>query len=151
VRAVLDRWFQIDADVDNDGLADIGISPRTAGSVEPEQTPASDRERVSVRFEVQRRAFAPERDETADAEFVVTEGHIFVNFFVYSLEGDRVKFLNANVPDLEMGAAGVAVSWDGRDEKGDIVRGGTYIVVADWGYSRGEHAGRAKTAVVVAR
>jgi hypothetical protein len=150
-RAVLDRWFQIDADTDNDGFADIGIAPRTAGSVQPGTTPASDRERASARFEVQRRAFAPDRGETADVSLVVDEGHVFVNFFVYSLEGERMKFLNANVPDLEMGAGEVPVSWDGTDERGQFVRGGTYIIVADWGYNRGEHAGRAKTAVVVAR
>jgi hypothetical protein len=63
-----------------------------------------------------------------------------------------VRFLNARVPDVELGSgSAVAVSWDGRDERGDIVRGGSYILVANWGYSRGEHAGRAKTAVVVAR
>jgi hypothetical protein len=150
-RAVLDRWFQIDADVDNDGLADIGISPHTVGSVQPGTTPASAREQASARFEVRKRAFAPDRGETADVSFVVDEGHVFVNFFVYSLEGERIKFLNANIPDLEMGAGEVPVLWDGRDEHGDIVRGGTYIIVADWGYNRGEHAGRAKTAVVVAR
>lgn len=152
-RAVLDRWFQIDPDVDNDGLADIGISPHTAGSVLPDAAPTSDGKEASVHFEkVSKRAFAPDRGESAETAFVVDDGHVFVNFFVYSLEGERVRFLNARVPDVELGSgSAVAVSWDGRDERGDIVRGGSYILVANWGYSRGEHAGRAKTAVVVAR
>jgi hypothetical protein len=100
---------------------------------------------------VSKRAFAPDRGETPEVSFVVDEGHIYVNFFVYSLEGDRVKYLNATLPDLEMNAGEVPVAWDGRDEHGEIVRGGTYVIVADWGYNRGAHDGRTKTAVVVAR
>jgi len=151
-RVVLDRWFQFEADVDGDGLADIGIPPRTSWSlIRPANQPAASRSEVSARLSVSKRAFAPDRGETPEVSFVVDEGHIYVNFFVYSLEGDRVKYLNATLPDLEMNAGEVPVAWDGRDEHGEIVRGGTYVIVADWGYNRGAHDGRTKTAVVVAR
>lgn len=149
-RAVLDRWFQIDADTDDDGLADIGISPRTAGSVQPDFAPAGARADVSARFRVQARAFAPDRGETPGIAFAADTGEqIFVTFTVYSLEGERVKVLAGDL--LVGGGSEVLVPWDGTDERGQIVRGGTYIIVADWGHNHGEHEGRTKTAVVVAR
>jgi hypothetical protein len=151
-RAVLDRWFSIDADVNNDGIADDGISPRAAGGVEPDAVSQDIRSDVSVRLDVLKRAFAPDRGEQQEVVFEVEGGAVYVNFYVYSLEGQRVRFLNEALPDLWMGvSSAVPVPWGGRDEHGDIVRGGTYIIVADWGYNRGEHSGRAKSAVVVVR
>jgi hypothetical protein len=149
-RAVLDRWFQIDADVDGDGLADIGISPRTAGSVKPAATPAGVHDGADVTLDITggRRAFAPDRGEPAEMLLRVHGTNpLFATITVYSLEGERVRVLLAD----QSVAGDVGVLWDGTDAHGEIVRGGTYIVVADWGYNRGEHAGRAKTAVVVAR
>lgn len=152
-RAVLDRWFQIDADIDHDGLADIGISPRTAGSVEPRRLWADERSDYTVGVDVAPRAFAPDRGESANMR-VWVNGNIraqplHISVTVYSLEGERVRVL---ADDLGAGGGSILpVSWNGTDEHGDIVRGGAYVVVADWGYNRGEHVGRAKTAVVVAR
>lgn len=149
---VLDRWFEIDADVDDNGAADYGVSPRTAGHVERDPLSTLARTEASVRFDVYRRAFAPDRGEHPEISFEVESGSIYVNFFVYSLEGDRLKWLNQDFPDHQIsGGLSVPVPWDGTDASGTIVRGGTYIFVADWGYQRGEHAGRAKAAVVVVR
>jgi hypothetical protein len=148
-RAVLDRWFEIDADTDHDGLADLGITPRTAGSVQAHAAPVNERAPVAPWFTVVRRAFAPDRGEIPSITFRLDEGTIYADFFVYSLEGERVRTLASGVEVHGGDVKGVL--WDGRNETGDIVRGGTYIILADWGYSRGEHAGRTKTAVVVAR
>jgi hypothetical protein len=152
-RAVLDRWFQIDADIDDDGLADIGISPRTAGRVQTYGLGASKRSDYTVGIEVAPRAFAPDRSEPASINVWVNgnipQQPLHISVTIYSLEGERVKVL---ADDLGAGGGSILpVSWNGTDEHGDIVRGGTYIIVADWGYNRGEHVGRAKTAVVVAR
>ncbi|HKW15828.1 MAG TPA: hypothetical protein VJS69_15190, partial [Candidatus Krumholzibacteria bacterium] len=144
VRAVLDRWFEINADVDHDGLPDIGISPRTTGSVLPPVSSLPRRDEAVVHFRVPTRAFAPDRAEWQNVVFVADGARVFVNFYAYSLEGERIRWLNRDMPDLQMpGGSEVAVPWDGTDEHGAIVRGGTYIIVADWGYNRGEHAGRA--------
>jgi hypothetical protein len=149
-RAVLDRWFEINADLDHDGQADIGISPRSAGSVRPDFAPSGARAEVSARFDVRSRAFAPDRGEFPDIGFTAdTSAPIYVSFSVYTLEGERVKVLAENV--LMSGGSEVPVPWDGTGSNGVIVRGGTYVIVADWGNDRGEHEGRAKTAVVVAR
>jgi len=151
-RAVLDRWFQIDADVDNDGLADIGISPRTAGSVEYSSTPARARTDADATVNASLRAFAPDRNESTTLSFSMEDGSassVYVELAVYSMEGERIRRLapysfNASTSSVEF-------IWDGRDDSNRIVRGGTYVVVADWGNQAGAHDGRAKTAVVVAR
>ena len=150
VRAVLDRCFEISADANHDGIPDAGVAPRTAGRVQPSTT-TSARDGADARFVVGKRAFAPDRGESPAVDFEVNGAGVYVNFFVYSLDGQRVKWLNRNDPDLQIAGGSVPVAWDGTNESGAIVRGGTYIVVADWGYNRGEHAGRTRTAVVVAR
>jgi len=155
-RAVLDRWFQVDADKDHDGLADIGIAPRTAGSVLPVTTPPGTRADDPVGLHVSTRAFAPDRGETVHLEWSVRSATpVLMTMTVYSLEGERVRTLFAQRAVSSGGEPSVAVtgsdSWDGRDDAGHVVRGGAYVVVVDWGYNRGEHAGRLKTAVVVAR
>lgn len=151
-RAVLNRWFEIDADTDDNGVADPGIAPRSAGRVEPDDTTSVHGRNASVRFNVHKRVFAPDRGEQSLLDFVVDRGPVYVNLYVYSLEGERIKVLNEFFPDarLDTDSAWWA-AWSGDDENGDIVPGGTYIVVADWGYSRGEHSGRTKCAVVVVR
>jgi hypothetical protein len=145
-RAVLHHYFRIDADVDNDGLADIGISPRTAGSVQPGTTPEQPSDGVDATLSARPRAFAPDRGETTTISFSVSAGdpgQVPASYRVYSLDGERVRTLtpyafNQNTRSLEL-------VWDGRDDAGAIMRGGTYLVVAQW------PDGRAKTAVVVAR
>jgi len=148
VRTVLDRWFEIEADIDHDGLADIGIAPRSAGRVEPDTTPATVSGDAQLGLNVSARAIAPERGESTVIDIhAAPVAPVFVTLTVYSLEGRRVRALLTD----ERVEGDTSATWDGRDDRGGLVRGGTYVVVADWGGNRGEHAGRAKTAVVVAR
>jgi hypothetical protein len=146
VRAVLDRWFQIDADVDNDGLADIGISPRTAGSVQPGTAPVREGSGVEGTLTASPRAFAPDRGESTTISFSVSSGQpgqVPAAYSVYSLDGDRVRTLTPI--SYNQSTRSIELVWDGRSDAGSVVRGGAYVVVAQW------PEGRAKTAVVVAR
>jgi hypothetical protein len=151
-RAVLDRHLVFSADSDGDGVPDDSVSTRDVAAVQGGTTPASSSNDAEVRLDVVKRAFAPDRGEYAELGFEVESGAVFVNLYVYSLEGERVRFVNEQFPDVHVTAGSmVSVLWGGMDDNGAIVAGGTYIVVADWGYSRGEHSGRAKAAVVVVR
>jgi hypothetical protein len=144
-RAVLHRWFQIDADVDNDGLTDIGIAPRTAGSVKPGTGSVLAAE-LDGTLTASPRAFAPDRDESTTISFSVSTGNpgqVPAVFGVYSLDGERVRVLQPY--SFNSSTSSEELVWDGRDDSGQIVRGGAYVVVAQW------PEGRAKTAVVVAR
>jgi hypothetical protein len=145
-RAVLHRWFQIDADVDGDGLADIGIAPRTAGSVKPGTIPPLAVSDLDGTLTANPRAFAPDRGESTTISFSVSTGNpgrVPAAYGVYSLDGERVRVLHPY--SFNVSTRSEELVWDGRDDGGQIVRGGAYVVVATW------PEGRAKTAVVVAR
>jgi hypothetical protein len=151
-RAVLDRMLIIDADTDDDNLADIGISPRTSAVVNG-SAPAVARGEAKVTLSASPRTFAPERGETTNLRLDVEgvgNGQIYLTFTIYSMEGNRVRHVNDG-STFKFADGSLLLAWDGRDDENRVVRGGTYLVVADWGYNQGEHAGRAKTAVVVAR
>ena len=151
-RAVLDRWFQIDADIDDDGLADIGISPRTAGSVMRLSTPPHARTDAGAKVSASPRAFAPDRSESTTLTFS-SSTPVYIELAIYSMEGERIRRLTPS----SINSGSVEFIWDGRDESNHVVRGGTYVVVADYrlavprGSQAGAGDGRAKTAVVVAR
>jgi hypothetical protein len=151
-RAVLDRHLVFNADANRDGVPDDSVSTRALATVHGGTTPSSSGNDAEVRFDVVKRAFAPDRGEYSDVGFEVESGVVFVNFHVYSLEGERIRFVNEQYPDIRItGGSMVPVLWDGADDNGTIVPGGTYIVVADWGHSPGQHLGREKAAVVVVR
>jgi hypothetical protein len=149
-RAIIDRLLVLDADTDHDGLADIGIAPRTAVSMQA-TSPSVPRSDASVTVSASPRAFAPERGETTSLRVDVSgvgSGQIYLTMTVFSMEGNRVRHLNDS---FKFSDGSLLLDWDGRDDENGIVHGGSYIVVVDWGYTPGEHIGRAKTAVVVAR
>lgn len=152
VRAVLDRMLVADADTDDDGLADIGISPRTAIAVNG-TSPSGARPEAKLTLNASPRAFAPERGETTTLRLDVQgvgNNQIYVTFSIFSMEGELVRHVN-NGSSLKVSDGSLLLAWDGFDDRDHIVRGGTYLVIVDWGYNQGEHSGRAKTAVVVAR
>jgi hypothetical protein len=154
-RAVLDRGLVIHADIDADGVAGSGISPRSAATIEGGTVAASPRADAKLEIAVSPRAFAPDRGESALFSFrTATDEPIFASAAVFSLEGDLVRTLFADEERVRLGeylAPGANDAWDGRDAAGEIVRGAGYVVVVDWGFARGEKSGRAKTAVVVVR
>ena len=149
-RAVIDRLLELDADTDNDGLADIGISPRAAVTWSA-TSPSEARPDAKVKVSASPRAFAPDRAETTTLRVDVQgagNSQVYLTLTIFSMEGDRVRHLNDS---YQFSDGSLLLDWDGHDDENRIVRGGAYIVVVDWGYNRGEHNGRAKTALVVSR
>ncbi len=157
-RAPLDRWLSIPADGDDDGVVDVGVSPRDVVVVAgPEWTGATQGESVKATMVVTPRLFAPDNGE--DATFSVAfesdlPGGVFATARVYSIDGRLVRVLYEDVRrDLDESQL-VASSddrWDGRDGDGRVVAGGVYAIVFEWGRARGEKSGRAKAGVAVAR
>jgi hypothetical protein len=154
-RAVLDRLLVIDADLDDDGVADAGVAPRASSSVEPHAEPPLARGDAKLALSVDPRAFAPERGETAGVSFRVDElDEVYVSCRVFSIDGSPVRTLFTDALRTRLGGAlapDPRDHWDGRDDRGEVVRGGAYVVVAEWGLARGEKSARATAAVVVAR
>ena len=154
-RAVLDRLFVVDADTDDDGLADVGVSPDSVATITAGTQPSSEREDASLSIDVSPRAFAPDTGETAAFTYRMdATAPVFVSGAVYSMDGDRVRELfrdEMRTPSNGVLPAGPNDAWDGRDANGEIVRGGAYVVLVEWGFARGERAERARAAVVVVR
>jgi hypothetical protein len=151
-RVAPDRLLSLDADVDDDGVPDDGVSPRTR--VAPwATTPTVLRSDADVSVFVSPRAFAPDRGETTTIRVEVEareQDRIYFVFGIYSLDGAHITDLQDGVP-IQFGDGQLLLDWDGRDAHGEVVRGGTYIVLAQWGNTPGERTGRAKAAVVVVR
>jgi len=154
-RATLDRGLVFDADTNDDGLSDIGVAPRTAATLEPGSDPARSRTDADLAVDVDPRAFAPDQGEAAAFSFRVESlDAVYVSCAVFSIDGSRVKTLFEDVLRTRLGDAltpDARDRWDGTNAAGEIVRGGAYAVVAEWGPARGERAGRATAAVVVVR
>lgn len=159
VRAALDRWLSIPADGDDDGVADAGVSPRTAVSVRMDDDVAGERDqRIHATLSVTPRVFAPDGGE--EATFTVAlEGassvdDLFVTARVYGVDGRLVRVLYEDAVRAVAGsvlAASPDDRWDGRDAGGRVVPGGVYVVSFEWGLTRGERNGRATGGVAVAR
>jgi hypothetical protein len=154
-RAVLDRMLVVDADADDDGLADPGVAPRSVVSVEPQSDATLPRGDAKLALEVRPRAFAPDRAQTAALSFPVQDlDEIYLTCDVFSIDGSHVKTLFADALRARVDgslAPDPRDQWDGTDDRGQVVRGGAYVLVAAWGLSRGERSARATASVVVVR
>jgi len=152
---VCDRQLAIHADTDGDGVPDAGVSPRTAVTIDGGSAAPVMQADTELEITPTPRAFAPDRAETVSFSYRInTESRVFLSAAVYSLGGDRVRVLftdQERTPANGVLPVTMDDEWDGTDESGAIVRGGAYIMVVQWGYARGDHSGRSKTAVVVAR
>ncbi len=151
-RAVLDRLLTLDADVDDNRLPDMGVSPRIAVAMYG-TSPAIEPAAPGVSVVVDPRTFAPDRGEEANIRLRVKaedDDIIYVTFSVFSMEGERVRRLydgySSRVNDGDL-----LLHWDGVNDHGDVVRGGAYVVLAEWGNTQGARDGRATAAVVVVR
>jgi hypothetical protein len=151
-RAVPDRLLMLRADDDSDGVPDDGVNPRNAVAMWGTSA-TRERSDPEVSLSASPRAFAPDRGEETLIRLHVVSGEedlFYFTFRVYSLEGDLVRRVQDDYPFL-FGDGDMLLAWNGRDDAGAVVPGGAYVVVAEWGRTRGESAGRAKTAVVVVR
>jgi hypothetical protein len=136
----LDNSITVPVDANRDGLPDMGVSPRSIVSFEFEQ---EEPVHVSCDAELrlQSKSFSPDIGEVLRFQIGTDCGEsveLFVSCFVYSVTGERVRTLF--VDERRVFQPGVAPpwdEWDGRNDGGEIVRGGAYIVRATTGQSPG--------------
>jgi len=153
-QAWLDNYAVIPVDADHDSEPDMGVSPRSVVSFAlTQKEPVRDDWDVGVRLESS--SFAPDLSQElrfridVDAQGPV---ELFVSCDVYSVSGRKVRTLFRN--DARVFQAGVEPpwdQWDGRDDRGEIVRGGVYVVLATTGASPGEVSRSAKQSAAVVR
>jgi len=153
--AHLDNAITIPVDGNRDGEPDMGVMPRSAVSFEFEQRePVSGEGEIGLRLETD--SFAPDNAEALrfqiDAEAGDEAVVLYVTGEVFSVSGERVRVLFRD--QSRVFQAGVEPQWDiwdGRDDRGEIVRGGIYVVLVTGGASPGDVSSSAKASAAVVR
>jgi hypothetical protein len=153
-RGYLDNVLEITVDADRDGAPDAGVSPVDASVVVPGTAP---RVRQYPELDVVPgvRSFAPDLGENVPFSLSADEDtRVFVTAAVYSIDGRRVRELyQAQERTLSAGVNAGAPGdvWDGRDDAGNVVSGGVYVLSVTWAGSAGGQDGVARASVVVVR
>lgn len=153
--AIINNYVNVPLDGDDDGYLDIGVSPRDEATY---GAPGSEplRQRLPVTVLIDRKAFAPDLDERlrfrALLDGVEYSLPVFLTARVYSSDGQLVRDLYENEPrDLSPGATPVWDEWDGRDNNGNVVAGGVFVLAVSAGIGAGSPAETKKQAVAVVR
>jgi hypothetical protein len=154
-QAYLDNALTLTVDDNLDGEPDMGVMPRSETSFEFEQrTPAGADRNIALQLETN--SFAPDEGEVLRLHINVSDCFVpqllYVSCDVYSVSGERVRVLfHDEARMLQTGAEPPWDVWDGRDDRGEIVRGGMYVVTATSGASPGAVSSSAKESVAVVR
>jgi hypothetical protein len=154
-QAYLDNAITIPVDDNHDGQPDMGVMPRSVVSFEFDQKePVAAESDIGLRLETN--SFAPDNaevlrfkiDETTCSDPVV----LYVSCEVFSVSGERVRvLLRDEARVLQAGVEPQWDVWDGRDDQGEIVRGGVYVVLVTGGASAGVVSSSAKESAAVVR
>jgi hypothetical protein len=154
-QAWLDNAITIPVDSNHDGEPDMGVSPRSAASFEFNQAePATGYTDVGLSLEAA--SFAPDLSQVlrfqVGAPSCREPVEIYVSCEVFSVTGRRVRVLYQDEPRVfEPGTDPQWDEWDGRDDSGEIVRGGVYVLLASGAASPGDVSSTAKQSVAVIR
>jgi hypothetical protein len=154
-QARLDNAITVPVDAGHDGSPDMGVEPRSVVSFEFAQNePVRDDREISLRLES--KSFAPDNSQVLRFQIGAACGddpvQLYVTCDVYSVSGERVRVLFVNEPrTFQSGVAPQWDEWDGRDDRGQIVRGGAYIVNAVSGASPGSVTSSARKSAAVVR
>lgn len=133
--AILNNYVQLPLDGDGDGLLDIGVSPRaiaTYGVMATENVAGI----LPIRVLLQNQLFAPGNGESLD--FVISlnppdyQQIVYLTGRIYSSTGELLRNLFDNEPHLLAGSP-LTKSWDGRDNGGQVVPGGIYVLAVSGG------------------
>jgi hypothetical protein len=155
MQARLDNAATLVVDGDYDGEPDIGVSPRGEVTFEFIQTEPVG---PGVGFEIRldNPSVLPDTGEPLRFTILARDETATVQAYqtceVFSSSGDRVRTLfrdelRAYAPDLTP----FEDVWDGRDDNGDIVAGGIYILNVTSGVSPGAKSDVARKSVGVVR
>jgi hypothetical protein len=151
--AVLNNHVIVPLDSDGDGILDIGVSPRAVVSyATTDSEPVSSQ--LPLAITVDDKTIAPDNGETV--QFHVTldpPGYtlpVFLTARVYTSSGGVVRTLFANERRVLTGVPQVD-EWDGRNDQGDVVPGGVYVIAVKGGVAAGEAKRTVQAAVAVIR
>jgi len=130
-RALLDRVLAIRIDGDGDGVADAGVAPVARTEVRTAATVAAYPEGADLNASVTPGVIAPDRGD--EARFRLSAGSALLTdtrgtCTIWSVDGRRVRELAVSVPGSVSEAS---VTWDGRDDAGNVVPGGVYVARID--------------------
>lgn len=153
--AHLDNAITLPVDDNGDGLPDMGVMPRAAVSFQfDQQAPAAADGEVILRLE--QSSFAPDEGEVlrfkVDATSASDPVTWYVSAEVYSVTGERVRVLFRDESRVfQSGVEPPWDQWDGRDDRGEAVRGGVYVLLVTGGASPGTASSSAKQSAAVVR
>ncbi len=139
--AVCDNAIRIELDADEDGLLDLGVSPRDAASPLVTEI-GSERQNLPLALDIAQKVIAPDRGETlqfrpkpALDSYPLT---VYLTARVFSSSGRLIDVIYEDTPRRFSGAdSGIWDQWDGRDFRGNLVRGGIYILTVSGGAAKG--------------
>jgi hypothetical protein len=156
-QAHLNNAITIPYDDNHDGLPDTnpGVSPRSVASFEfTQQEPVRDNREIDLQLE--RNSFSPDASESLRFQISVQCSNdpvqLYVSGDVYSVSGEKVRTLFSD--ELRTFTPGVPPQWDewdGRDDSGEIVRGGIYVVNVGSSVSPGAASSSARKSAAVIR
>jgi hypothetical protein len=135
--AILNNYIEVPLDGNDDGLLDVGVSPRAVASFAVTQTEDTDAV-LPLRVVVQDKLVAPGSGTPLTFYAVLDPATyaqpVYLTARVYSADGRLLKKLFENVPrDLSQGSPAVLETWDGRDHEGTPAPGGIYILALSGG------------------
>lgn len=154
-QAPLDNAISIPVDRNLDGYPDMGVSPRSEVSFAfPQSEPVSEDLDIGLRLEAS--SFSPDLSQVLRFQITSSAGadavQQYVTCEVFSVSGERVRVLFQD--DVRIFRAGVVPpwdEWDGRNDAGEIVRGGIYVVNVTSGASPGAQVSSARQSAAVVR
>jgi hypothetical protein len=151
-RADLDRVVRLEVDADGDGSPDAGVSPRVMATVSGTKPAVDD---LSLAIDLDVRSFAPDEGESVAFTLRLEgggEGAVFASAQVFSVSGELVRVLFRDERQVfGRFLSPTSAAWDGRDDSGNVVAGGVYLINVTWGVARGTRTGGATVSVAVAR
>ena len=133
--AILNNYVELPLDGDGDGILDIGVSPRSIagyGVSSTEDVPAV----LPVQLIIGDKLFAPGAGESL--AFLVSlnppdyQQPVYLTGRVYNAAGYLVRTLFVDEAQV-LGGGAVSKSWDGRDDGGNLVPGGVYVLAVSGG------------------
>ncbi len=154
--AITDNHVRIPLDSDSDGILDMGISPRVEATyaVSADAQDTTVRQVFSLRIQLEKKLLSPSDGVPATFPVVLdTDDYtepVYVTAKVFSSAGYAVRNLIDDQPvDFSQGEFGI--EWDFKDDRGDTVGGGVYIIAVSGGAGSGSIKNTARASFAVIR
>ena len=131
-REVIDNYAILDLDADGDHIPDFNVNPkdRIRFFVQP---PITGVQLALDTLTVDRPSFAPSRGQKVRFHFSFTPAinqrrTLAITADVHNIRGDLVRTLFTSSRRLSDQLTGPGDYWDGRDDNGNLVPGGIYVL-----------------------